>query len=112
MNEKGELLGIDEVRERLINDKPLILNPDANWNNLMSRTKEEYLYDYMAKNLYMLRCYVGKEKDSQGKVIPSAIELMPLDYFEQKPDKAEDVRYGFKCIIYKTNNSNKFWETP
>ena len=33
MNEKGELLSIEEVRERLISDKTLILNPDANWNN-------------------------------------------------------------------------------
>jgi len=33
MNENGEMLSIEEVRERLINDKILILNPNANWNN-------------------------------------------------------------------------------
>jgi len=33
MDEKGELLSIKEVRERLILDKPLIVNPDANWNH-------------------------------------------------------------------------------
>jgi len=37
MNEKGELLGLQEVRDRLINDKPLILNPEANWNRRTSQ---------------------------------------------------------------------------
>jgi hypothetical protein len=49
MNEQGQLLGIAEVRERLINGKPLILNPDANWNHKSSAVKEEYLCNYMAK---------------------------------------------------------------
>lgn len=49
MNEKGELLSIEEVRARLVADRPLLLNPDANWNRRMSATKEHYLYNYMAK---------------------------------------------------------------
>jgi hypothetical protein len=51
MNEKGELLSIEEVRERLIEDKTLIINPDANWNNQSAQTKEVYLGNYMSKNL-------------------------------------------------------------
>jgi hypothetical protein len=62
MNEKGELLGIQEVRERLIKNKPLILNPDAN-HNRNSITKEYYLYYYMAKNLYGFQCPVSSEYD-------------------------------------------------
>ena len=38
MNEKGELIGINEVRNRLINDQPLELNPDANWNHRTSQS--------------------------------------------------------------------------
>ena len=49
MNEKGELLGIEEVRDRLMNDQPLILNPEANWNRQNSISKDFYLNEYMAK---------------------------------------------------------------
>lgn len=51
-DEKGNLLGIMEVRERLRQEKPVVLNESANWNNQEKQTTEGYLYNYMAKNLY------------------------------------------------------------
>jgi hypothetical protein len=115
MNEKGEMLSIAEVRERLINDKTLILNPDANWNNQSAQTKEDYLENYMAKNLYMLECPASSEYNmetsSEGKTY-NYIRLLPLDYFEQNPDKEEDKRETSNTtwILHKTNNPNVFWE--
>jgi hypothetical protein len=115
MNEKGEMLSIAEVRERLINGKTLILNPDANWNNQSAQTKEDYLESYMAKNLYMLECPASSEYNmetsSEGKTY-NYIRLLPLDYFEQKPDKEEDKREKSNTtwITHKTNNANVFWE--
>ena len=115
MNEKGELLSIEEVRERLISDKPLILNPDANWNNQSTQTKENYLENYMAKNLYILECHSSSEYNmetsSEGKTF-NYIRLLPLDYFEQKPDKSEEKgeTNNTLWITYKTNNPNVFWE--
>jgi hypothetical protein len=110
INEKGEMLSIEEVRERLISDKTLILNPDANWNNQSTQTKENYLENYMAKNLYMLECPATSEYDMEthreGKTI-SYIKLLPLDYDNQKPDKEESEG---KITVYKTNNPNGFWE--
>lgn len=117
MNDKGELLSIEEVRERIINNKPLILNPDANWNRKSSQTKEDYLFHYMAKNLYRLECPVNSEYDTEtqysGKVV-SYIELLPIDYFNQLPDKTEKInaKVNVTIVIYKTNNSNYFWKTP
>jgi hypothetical protein len=117
MNEKGELLSIEEVRERIINDQPLLLNPEANWNHQDSETKEYYLYYYMAKNLYMLECHANSEYDAetrgQGKT-ETYIRLLPMDYFKQGQDKSEydnkDVKTVF--INYKTNNPDRFWVAP
>ncbi len=115
MNEKGELLGIREVRERLINGKPLILNADANWNRMNSQTKEDYLETYMAKNLYRLQTPLISEYDTEtwkdGKEI-SYIELLPLDGIEQTPQKSEvkSANTNVKRIVYKTNNPDLFWE--
>lgn len=115
MNEKGELLSIEEVRERLISGRPLILNPDANWNNKSTTTKEEYLYKYMAKNLYRLQCPLVSEYDTEtwkeGKKI-TFVELLPLDAFQQKPDKSESInkKTGTTFTYLKTNNPNNFWQ--
>jgi hypothetical protein len=115
MNEKGELLSIEEVREYLIGDKHLILNPDANWNNQQTQTKENYLENYMAKNLYILQRTASSEynmeTNSGGKTY-YYIELLPLDYFNQEPHKEEDKREESNTlwIFHKTNNPNVFWE--
>ena len=117
MNEKGELLGLAEVRERLINGKTLILNPEANWNKKNSQTKEYYLETYMAKNLYRLETPLVSEFDSEtwksGKEI-TYVELLPLDGIVQTPQKSEqtNTKTGVKFTHYKTNNPNLFWTEP
>jgi len=108
MNEKGELLGIAEVRERLIKGKTLILNPDANWNKTKSETKDYYLEIYMAKNLYRLECPVRSEYDSEtytnhdGKKV-IYLELLPLDGLVQSSESDTH---------YITNNPDLFWAKP
>jgi hypothetical protein len=117
MDEKGNLLGIQEVRERLIKGLPLIINADANWNRESLRTKKNYLDYYMAKNLYRMECPLASEYNSEtwekGKEI-SYVELLPLDGEEQTPQKSESInqKTEVKFINYKTNNPNLFWVTP
>jgi hypothetical protein len=99
MNEKGELLSIAEVRERLVNNKPLILSPEANLNHLNSVTKEFYLYNYMAKNLYAIECFVSGGGEHQSNL------LLPVEYKGIIP----------KTKIYKpkcTYNPALFWSKP
>ena len=117
MNEKGELLGPEEVRQRLIDHLPLIVNPDANWNHLSGIVKEDYLYNYMAKNLYKLECPVNSGYDletrAEGKEYVY-VQLIPLEYFRQGKDK-EEQSYGAgkgNMIDYHTNNPGKFWAAP
>jgi hypothetical protein len=117
MNEKGELLSIEEVRERLLNDKPLIVNPDANWNRRTSVVKEDYLYRYMAKNLYKLICPVVSRYDletrQRGKVV-EYVELLPLGHFEQLPLRKEtnDTSTETSLVWFRTNNPDLFWARP
>ena len=99
MNEKGELLSISDVRERLINDMPLILNPDANWNHKISIAKEYYLYYYMAKNLYAFQCTVTEGGESKSNL------LLPVEYKGNIPRTKMNKP---KC----TNNPNDFWAKP
>lgn len=117
MDEKGNLLGIQEVRERLVNGQPLVLNADANWNRENLQTKEDYLENYMAKNLYRLQTPLISKYDTEtwksGKEI-IYVEILPLDGIEQTPQKKEQTNNstGVKFIYYKTNNPNLFWTKP
>ena len=115
MDEKGVLLGLSEVRERLINGKTLILNPDANWNRQSSQTKQYYLETYMAKNLYRIQSILHSEYNAETfreGLERTYVELLPLDGIEQEPQKAENKYDKQTMISYKTNNPNKFWTKP
>lgn len=113
LDENGNPLSISEVRQRIINDKPLTINSEANYNGKKNVIKEEYLFNYMAKNLYIMECPVISQYDTETyketrfperPKIVEYIKLLPLDYFKQYPDKD-----GNK---YNTNNSELFWEKP
>lgn len=118
MDEKGELLGPSEVREKLIKGQTLQINPEANYNNESSVTKESYLDTYMAKNLYRMECLSASVYDAEtfnGKKNLPYVELLPLDGIVQLPQK-EEVKYGqygeYVIVFYKTNNPELFWAKP
>ncbi len=117
MDDKGNLLGIQEVRERLIKDQPLVLNADANRNREEIEPKEYYLEYYMAKNLYRLKTPLVSEYDSEtwqkGKEV-TYVELLPLDGIEQIPQKKEETNQetDVEFTYYKTNNPDLFWAKP
>lgn len=101
MDENGTMLSVQEVRERLIKNQPLVLNDYANWNNKTKQTKENYLEKYMAKNLYILECNVNSEYNPEvkGKDF-SFVGLYPIGF---EP---------YTRIDYKTNNAEYFWQEP
>ena len=118
MNEKGELLSIEEVRECLILNKPLLVNPDANWNHKSSMEKDFYLDIYMAKNLYRFYCPLRSEYDyetpGQNKKVVY-VYLNPLDYVKKDSFKtAEYYNTVLKITIipYTISNPKLFWQTP
>jgi len=114
MDETGTMLGPWEVRERLINGRPIILNPDANWNHKQSSLREAYIESYMAKNLYRLECPAVSQYDTETPGSDRTVEyvqLIPLDYHTQTPDV--ETRKGKRTIItYRTNDPARFWAAP
>lgn len=103
-DENGTLLSIAEVRERLINDQPLLLCETANWNHESQQTKEYYLETYMAKNLYYFVCKklnrfnpesVYRDNDPEGDV-----RLIPVGF----------VNNNWKCDT--TTDPEVFWAKP
>ena len=103
-DEKGNLLSIAEVRERLIHNKPLVLNEDANWNNQEKQTKETYLENYMAKNLYWFSCPLQSQFNSESrfrKTETPFVALLPTGFVKPKGKEK-----------YITNDPDYFWQKP
>lgn len=111
-DENGNFLGLQEVRERLIDGRPLVLNEDANWNHKQKQTKEHYLETYMAKNLYRMDCPASSQYNAEtvvdGREAYEYIELLPLDGLGQTPQRV----LNGKNVRYKTNNPDLFWAKP
>lgn len=105
-DEKGNLLGIAEVRERLRNDQPLVLNEDANWNNQSKQTKLYYLDYYMAKNLYYVVCPLRSEFNAEtnydGKVWSDYVALVPEGFLPEKENRE----------AFNICDSEYFWQAP
>jgi hypothetical protein len=110
-DEKGNLLNIEEVRERLVNGSAVVLNEDANWNNKMKETKEAY-FRYMSKNLFWLKCSLkndwGLETAKAGKPAVEYINLYPGNYNTLHQAK----KSGNGTTFYATNNPGYFWQKP
>ncbi len=117
MNDKGQLLSIEEVRLAVIKGKPLLVNPDANWNRQTSTIKETYLYEYMAKNLYHLYSPVNNafdyETKDSGKVV-GYIHLVPAVHLNKVADKYQRKNRPNGAVTehYYMDNPAVFWAKP
>lgn len=98
-DENGLLLHPGEVRQRLIGGLPLVLNEDANWNNRVKETAEEYLENYMAKNLYLLEANMINCADPEGDTKGKFAALVP-----------QGSNYTNAHII--TTDDEWFWQPP
>jgi hypothetical protein len=101
MDENKNMLSIREVRQRIIDDKPLFINDDANWNNRVKYTKEMYIDGYMAKNLYWFsRPANSKVNADMLREHNSFVGLVPLNYYLKNADS----------LTYYSHDDNYFWE--
>lgn len=103
-DEQGNLLSVQEVRARLRNGQPVRVNEEANWNNEKKTTTEDYLYDYMAKNLFYLESWTryGFNTESDRENLINYIFLQPTgcDSKERNPRN------------YSVNDDQYFWQAP
>ena len=104
MDENGTMLSIADVRERMINDQPLVLCETANWNHREKQTKEGYLYGYMSKNLYYFVCKKYNRFNPESEYRPNPAEedirLIPVGF----------VNDNWKCDT--TTDPDFFWSKP
>lgn len=114
MDEKGNVLGIEEVRQRLISGRSLVLNADANHNGKETQTKEYYLQTYMAKNLYQLECPASSEYDYETLAKGKERTYIQLSPGGSAMKSGTSTRNDGMNTYHKhyTANPNRFWQAP
>ncbi len=102
-DENGNFLSIPEVRDRLIEGRPLFLNEDANWNYENKQTKEYYLESYMAKNLYWFDCVTNCcfNPESRYRYVENKHVVLTPSTYENSSDWA---------VV--THDADYFWQPP
>lgn len=103
-DDEGNMLSVPEVRERLRTGLPVHVNDEANWNNERKTTTENYLYEYMAKNLYYIECWThyGFNTESEGD--------NPVNYIMLQPTGCEsDQKLQGSFAV---NDDDYFWAAP
>jgi hypothetical protein len=112
-NEQGQLLSVLEVRQRLISGQPLLLNPTANWNHKISATRQQYLEQYMAKNLYQLERPVESRRDLEthrpGEVT-HYVRLVPVEAFNPKRPTETWKGKDMTIVTHYTTDADAFWQ--
>ena len=103
-DEQGNLLSVQEVRVRLRSGQPVRVNEEANWNNEKKTTTEDYLYEYMAKNLFYLESWTryGFNTESDRENLINYIFLQPTgcDSDQRNPGN------------FSVNDDRYFWQVP
>jgi hypothetical protein len=105
----GNVLGIREIREHLIQDQLIILNDGADYNGLsLHETDDPDYLHYLTKNFYRFSCPVRSEFGcgyfhSSSESVRTFINLNP------KNDRQGAVYGAMNCF---TSNPDYFWVKP
>ena len=103
-DDQGNMLSIQEVRARLRSGQPVRVNEEANWNNEKKTTTEDYLYEYMAKNLFYLEAWTrygfNTESDREN----------PINYIFLQPRGCDSDQRNARNL--SVNDDQYFWQKP
>jgi hypothetical protein len=107
-DENGEILGIPEIRRRLISGEPLVVNDDIGG---FSKVAGKWSYPwYLSKNIFRYNCQQVSEFDQESQKNRVFIELIPDGFLEGYLTEPEITPHGNK-IVY-INDEALFWQSP
>lgn len=114
MDEKDIILGLKEIRQRLIQNKPLKINKEEKYNLsgmkgfFINPLKRKTYFWYTSKNIFKFNTprYSTFDYESRGNIREN-IELIPLGYNNEEL-LAKKITKG-KITTFFTTNSRVFW---
>jgi hypothetical protein len=118
-DEKGNILGISEIRSRLISGEPLktvhvgrssLKNAWVNFSNFIEGA--DYLW-YLKKNIFKIRCQQYSMFNQDSRPIREYYELIPDGYKEELLSQSEEPQVTSKGKkIFPINDEDLLWQKP
>jgi hypothetical protein len=117
-DEKGAILGIAEIRRRLIASEPLVakpVDPPSNflaqaWSNLQNFVDGTNYLWYLRKNIFKVECPQNSLFNQAAKPNRLYFELIPDGYREELLRAPEITKRGNKVVFM--NDEGLFWQKP
>lgn len=103
MDDKNNLLSIEEVREHLRNNQPLKLNSASKVSKIW------YLDSYMAKNLYWIQCTNRSQFNTESRYRPADPALQYISLIPSGWDTSNN-KYLKNNVV--THDPAYFWRSP
>jgi hypothetical protein len=108
-DENEDILGIPEIRRRLIADEPLVVNDDIGG---FSKFLGKWSYPwYLSKNIFRCNCQqtseFGQETHREGRIY---YELLPDGFREESLTESEITPRGNQFVYL--NDEALFWQSP
>lgn len=112
MDNDSNILGFSEIRERIANYEPLIINDEINWNG-QPEDKDNYM-NYMTKNFFRFFCPLKSEFGYESrKDERSWVYLIPDGYEDHKIGTIDSGNTdNGRWFDYYTDNAGYFWAKP
>ncbi|MEJ2628271.1 MAG: hypothetical protein P8078_06925, partial [bacterium] len=115
-DDKGNILGVEEIRRKLISDEPMkVLHPGSNsletaWENIGNFIEgADYLW-FLSDFIFKIRCPKYSRFAQDTLPIREYFELIPDRY---RPELLQESRLtGRGKKIYSINDENLFWLKP
>jgi hypothetical protein len=115
-DEKGDVLGVAEIRARLIGGKPMVVETVSTgrltkaWENLRSSIEgADYLW-FLTDFIFKIRCPQNSLFDQESKPNKVYFELIPDNYREELLQEPKITERGNKII--HINDEGLFWQKP
>ena len=95
-DEDGTILGLFEIREKIINNEPLVVNKEQKynvgglWGVIVNTLKRKSYITYLSKNIFRFNTALHSafDYDTRGKK-REYVELIPLGYNDDMVDKSK-----------------------
>jgi hypothetical protein len=118
-DEIGNILGISEIRKKLIKDEPMVVvnintvksKSELLWDNIFEMiTGADYLW-FLSDFIFKIRCPQNSTfNQDTGFPQNTFFELLPDNY---KGDLLQDFKiYSYNRKVYFINNEDLFWQKP
>lgn len=117
-NEEGAILGIAEIRRRLIAGEPLVVRPVDPPPNFLARARSNvqdfidgtsYLW-YLRKNIFKVECPQNSLFNQRAKPNRLYFQLIPDGYRQELLRAPEIAKQGNRVVFL--NDEEEFWRRP